>query len=251
MGLEAGKGAHCRTDVGHLRHELSVEGLDAVLDRLVELLESLVDLLPVIVGFLFTFLNKLVEMADAAVFISLARLVNAVTFKALLLAFGTLVFQMLHQVLAWYFDELTSIAWDEFLGTLLKVVFEVTSPQRWTGTLVWTGDHPLGALIGDVTFVLAKVDVITLALVYTLEGGPLEHLIDHRVELVERVELCLAVAALFRNVCLDAETADDFVATDTVSGIHRYVITIGTGCTREHCIGARVQLPHLRLHLSH
>lgn len=67
-----------------------------MLDRLVQLLESLIDLLSIISSLPFALLHKHVEMADAAVFILLARLVDSMALVALLLALGTLVLEMLH-----------------------------------------------------------------------------------------------------------------------------------------------------------
>lgn len=137
------------------------------------------------------------------------------------------------------------------LGARTEVLIEVAGPQRWTHALVRTSNHSLRALISDMTFKLSNMDVLTCALVDTFESGSFEHLIDHGVELVERVEPSLTVAAFFGGICPYAVSTYDFVTADTVAGIHRDVVAIGAGCASEHGVGPRVQLSQLGLHLSH
>lgn len=58
------------------------------------------------------------------------------------------------------------------------------------------------------------------------------------------------MSALLRLIRLNAVAADDFVTAETVHGVNSDAFTVRTGRSREHRIGASVQLLHLRLHLA-
>lgn len=88
-----------------------------------------------------------------------------------------------------------------------------------------------------MTLILSHVDEVICALVNTLEGGTIKHLLHHGVELCQVVEAGLALATLFRAVCLDAVFADNFVAACAVLSIDSNEIAVPTGCPSEHSIG--------------
>lgn len=91
-----------------------------MLNGLIELLETLVDLRTVVRSDLFVDHDELVKVADAAVRI-VTSLVNAMAFWALLLALGTLVFQMSLQILSRYLDELACVTRDQLHWTHRKM----------------------------------------------------------------------------------------------------------------------------------
>ena len=105
------------------------------------------------------------------------------------------------------------------------------------------------ALLLNMLIVLIDMDVVLRALVDALEGSPLEHLFDHRVQICQLFEACLALATLLVVICLIAVPAHDLVTPWTVFGFHGDVVAVGTGGSCEHGIWARVELDHLRLDL--
>ena len=154
MGLDAGECTHGRLDVRELSHELGVECLHTVLHGLVQLLESFVDLLSIVSGLLLTFLNQPVEVTDAAVVLVLRSLVDPMALSTLLLALGTLTFEVSLEVLARDFNDLASDTGDKLHWADAQMIRQVTGVEGWRRAFVRAGEDTLATLVGDVTFVL-------------------------------------------------------------------------------------------------
>jgi len=97
--------------------------------------------------------------------------------------------------------------------------------------------------------VLSQVDEVICALVNTLEGGTIKHLLHHGVKLCQIIKAGLTLATLLRAVCLEAIVADDLVAACAVLSIDCDEIAVCTSCPSEHSVGTRVQFLHLGLNL--
>ena len=107
-----------------------------MLHRLVQLLETLVDLVAIISSHILIHRDKLVKVCDTVMLIR--RLVYAMASVALLLALGALTGQMSLQVLARHFDKLASVTRNELLGANFEMLSQVACAHRWGTTLVRT-----------------------------------------------------------------------------------------------------------------
>ena len=153
-------------------------------------------------------------------------------------------------VLTWDLHKLTSVTRDLLLRAVNEVSAELIGTQGWVSTLVWTSDNSSVASVNHMLTVLAQRDVLIIALVDALESCSVKHFLHHRMQLSALIESSLALATLARLVCLEAETANDFVTTCAVSCVDGNVVTVCTRCAGKHSIWACVELLHLWLHLS-
>ncbi len=237
LGLDVGKSSHSRVDIVDLGLEFSIKRLDGVLDRLIQLLETIINLVSVVCCHFFVKRDEFVKVTDAAVLL-ITSLVDAMAFFALNLAFGALFCQMLFHVLAWHLHHVACVTRNEFVWTLNQMVLKITRTQRRTVTLIGACEDTLWAFFCNMALVLSKMDVIVCTLVDAFESCPVKHLLNHWVQLCELAEGCLALATLFSAICLDTECTNDFVTASTVPGTDCDIVAVGASGAREHGVRA-------------
>ena len=181
LTLNAGKRPHCIRYFFKLRPEFGIQSLYTVLYRLVQLLEALIDLRSVIRGHFFVHHDQLVKMTDAAVLL-ITSLVDTVALGALLLAFGTLIFQVTLEILPGYLHKLACIAGHGLHRTDFQMSLQVTCAHRRAVALIRACQDSQVALIAYMPLIVRQTDVFVVALVDTLKCCPLEHFRHHWVQ---------------------------------------------------------------------
>jgi hypothetical protein len=208
-----------------------------MLHRLVQLLETVIDLITVISCDFLVDRDQFVKMADAAV-LFIACFVDTMALWTLKLTFGALFGQMLLQVLAGNLYQVACVTWDELIGTFVQMVLKITRAERWAVTFIWARENSLLAFFCDMAFVFSHMDEVICALVDTFKCGSVEHLCHHWMELLKLREASLALSALLSAICLDAVAADNFMTAWAVASIYCDIITVAACGTRKHGVRA-------------